>query len=83
MDSNTNSIVSVANNHNKSDAKKLRLDEAHQKFPNYDTVYGSSKNSIFVNLCTESSAKICDEDNREIFNGFAKQGGWILLVKNN
>ena len=74
MDKNTNSIVSVSNHQNKSDAKKLRLDETRQKFSNSNTVCGSSKNSIFAGLCRESSAEICDEENMKIFNTFAKQG---------
>ena len=73
MEKNTNSSVSVAN-HNNSDVKKIRLDEAHQKFRNSDTVCRSSKNSIFAGLCKENGGKICDEKNKKIFNRFEKQG---------
>ena len=72
MDRNTNKIVPVENHQNKNDAKKIRLDEAHKKFPNSNMV---SRNSIFANLCKENGAKICDEKNMRIFNTFAKQGG--------
>ena len=78
MDKNTNGIVSVTNHQNKSGTKKIRLDEAYKNFPYSNTICG---NYIFANLCKESSAKTCDEKNRKIFNGFAKQGGWILLIK--
>ena len=71
MDKNTNSIVSVANHHNKSGTKKIRLDEAHENFPNSNTVCGSS---IFGDLCKENSSKLCNEKNMKIFNRFAKQG---------
>ena len=71
MDKNTNSIVSVANHHNKSGTKKIRLDEALEKFPHSNTVCGSS---IFGTLCKENGAKICYERNMEIFNRFANRG---------
>ena len=79
MDKITKSLVSVANHQNKSDAKKLRLDETHQKFPNSNTVCGSSLNSSFASSCKENGAKICDEKNMKIFNRFAKQGGNVFL----
>ena len=81
MNKNTNSIVSVENELNKSDAKELRLDEAHQKFPNSITVCRSSRNSIFAGLCKESSAKICDEKNMKTFKIFPKQSACMLLIK--
>ena len=74
MDKNTNSIVVVANHRNTSDAKKLKLDEAHHKFSNSNTICRSYRNSVFAGLCKESSGKICDEKNMKIFNRFAKQG---------
>ena len=74
MDKNTNSIVSIENELNKSGAKKLRLDEALQKFPNLNTVCGSSETFVFAGLCKQKGAKICDEKNIKIFNRFANRG---------
>ena len=81
MDKNTDSIVAVANHQNESDAKRIRLDEAHQKYPYSNTVCRSSKNSIFAGLCKESSAKICDEKNMQTFKIFPKQNACMLLIK--
>ena len=81
MDKNTNSIIAVANHQNKSDAKILRLDEAHQKYPNSNTICRSSKNSSFAGVCKESSAKICDEKNMKTFKIFPKQSACMLLIK--
>ena len=79
MDKITKSLVSVANHQNKSDAKKLRLDETHQNFSNSSTVCGSSLNSSFTSSCKENGAKICDKKNMNIYNRFAKQGGNVFL----
>ena len=74
MDKNTKSIVSVKNELNKSGAKKLRLDEAHQKFPNLNTICGSSERFVFAGLCKQKGAKLCDEKNIKIFNRFENRG---------
>ena len=71
MDTNSNEIVSVQNSENKTDVEKIRLQEAHQTFSNYNAVCMSSS---FVNLCKENYENICDEKHREIFHRFKKQG---------
>ena len=76
MDRNTNQRASVEDHQDKPDVKKIKLEEAHQKFPRSNEVCSSSKSCGFANLCRENGAKICDEKNMRIFNRFAKQGEW-------
>ena len=56
------------------------LVENHQKFSSSNTVCGSSKNSIFANLCKENGAKIYDEKYMKIFNRFENRGRWMFLI---
>ena len=74
MDTNTNIIASVENDKNKTDVETIRLQEAHQKYPNYNAVCMSSKIASFVNSCRENYENICDEKHMELFHRFTKQG---------
>ena len=74
MDRNSNQRASVENHQDKPDVKKLKLKEAHQKFPLCNEVCSSSKSSSFVSFCKENNANICEEKNMRNFNKFSKQG---------
>ena len=67
MDSNTNEIVSVKNEQNKTDVMKMKDEETNQLLPNSNAVCTSSKPSSFVNFCKENNVVGCDEKNMQIF----------------
>ena len=75
-----NKIKSVADNQNKTDVKKIRLDEARQKLLNTILVFRNS--TSFVKLCIEKDTITCDTKNLQKFNRFAKQGQYMFLIKN-
>ena len=67
MGKNTNKIVSVKNHQNKTDDKKIRLEETNLFLPNSNSVCTSSTRSIYVNLCKEKNAKGYNKKNMQIF----------------
>ena len=74
MDRNTNQSVSVEDHQNKTDVKKIKLEETHHKFANSNEICSSSKSSSFVNFCKQNNSKICDEKDMRNFSKFSKQG---------
>ena len=69
-----NKINSGKNHQNKTEAKKIRLDETNQLLPNPNAICTSSKLSSFVNLCKENNLKGCDGKNKEIFKRLSETG---------
>ena len=74
MDNKTNKIVPAENHQNKTDVKKIRLEETQQKLLNCNAVFKDSQNPHFMNLCKEKVAKGCDKKNLEIFKGLSEKG---------
>ena len=74
MGKNTRKIVSVKNPQNKTEAKKIRLEETNQLLPNSNGICTSSKPSSFVNFCKENNVIGCDETNMQKFKRLSKTG---------
>ena len=66
--------MSVKNSENKSEAKKIRLEETNELLPNSNAVCTSSKPSSYVNFCKENSLIGCDEINMQMFKRLLETG---------
>ena len=74
MGKNTRKIVSVKNPQNKTQAKKIRLDETNQLLPSSNAICTSSKPSSYVNFCKGNNVIGCDEKNMQIFKILSETG---------
>ena len=74
MANNTNKIMPVKNHPDKTDVKKIKLNDTQQRLFNSNADIDDSQNPYFVNLCTEKVAKGCDEKNMQIFKGLSEKG---------
>ena len=74
MAKNTNKRVSVKNHQNKTEAKKIKLEETNQLLPNSNAVFTSSKPSSYVNFCKEKNVIGCDDKNMQIFKRLSETG---------
>ena len=74
MAKNTNKRVSVKNHQNKTEAKKIKLEETNQLLPNSNTACTSFKPSSYVNFCKEKNVTGCDDKNMQIFKRLSKKG---------
>ena len=69
-----NKIVSVKNPQNKTEEKKIRLEETNQLLSNSNGKYTSSIPSSFLNFCKKNNVIGCDENNMLIFKRLSETG---------